>query len=79
MFSSVKRKKLSSSDQSYLVIKSKDVEIVKEVVVCDLLDFPCGNILRKQSKVCMFETLSLRGNFQHSVWILIRKMGVCKW
>lgn len=82
MFSSVKRKKLSCSDQSNLVIKSKDAEIVKEVVwslISLVLDFACGNVLRKQSEVCMFETLSLWEIFQHSVWILIRKMGECRW
>ena len=66
MFSSVKRKKLSCSDQSNLVIKSKDAEIVKEVVwslISLVLDFACGNVLEKQSEVCMFETFVFEGNF----------------
>ena len=70
MFSSVKRKKLSCSDQSNLVIKSKDAEIVKEVVwslISLVLDFACGNVLRKQSEVCMFEKICLCGKFSNTL------------
>ena len=34
MFSSDKRKKLSINDVSYLVVKTKEVKIVKEVIAC---------------------------------------------
>ena len=37
MFSSDKRKKVSCSDKSYLVIKSHEVEIAKEVKRSDRL------------------------------------------
>ena len=45
MFSSDKRKKVSCSDKSYLVIKSHEVEIAKEVKRSDRLwRFACGNV-----------------------------------
>ena len=37
LFSSDKRKKLSSINRGYLVMKSKEFEIVKEVKVCEVL------------------------------------------
>ena len=36
VFSSDKRKKLSINDVSYLVVKTKEVKIVKEVIACDV-------------------------------------------
>ena len=36
MFSSDKRKKLSINDVSYLVVKTKEVKIVKEVIACQV-------------------------------------------